>query len=101
MQCSRFAPRPLALLGNWLPVTLQCFPHWFPILRRGFHDYFLSLLLEKPRGQTSAQYARSGSDSDHGFNISSEFSTSPPRAAAILPDFHGVSRATWPYRTAP
>jgi HRDC domain-containing protein len=50
--------------------------------------------------QLSAQYARSGSDSDHGFNISSEFSTSPPRAVEMLPDFHGVSRATRPYRTA-
>jgi integrase len=50
--------------------------------------------------QLSAQYAHSGSDSDHGFNISNELSTSPPRAVAMLAHFHEVSRATWPRRTA-
>src|SRR5262250_1704383 len=36
----------------------------------------------------------------HGFNFSSEFSTSPLRAVAILPlsDFHEVSRAGRPYK---
>jgi len=38
-------------------------------------------ILKNNDAQLSAQYARSGSDSDHGFNISSEFSTSPSRAA--------------------
>jgi hypothetical protein len=37
----------------------------------------------------------------HGFDLSSEFSTSPLRAAKILAlNFHEVSRAGWPYRTA-
>src|SRR5437764_13974739 len=53
MQHPGLAPRAFSLLAEWLPIPLQCFPHWFPILGRRFHDYFFSLLLEKPCGQAS------------------------------------------------
>src|SRR5437868_10754881 len=53
MQRPGLAPRAFSLLAEWLPIPLQCFPHWFPILGGRFHDYFFSLLLEKPCGQAS------------------------------------------------
>jgi hypothetical protein len=48
MQCSRLPPCAFALLADRFPIPLQRPPHWFPILGRRFHDYFLSLLLEQP-----------------------------------------------------
>src|ERR1700688_3558560 len=53
MQRSRLPARTFPLLAYRLPVPLQRFPNWFPILRRRFHDYFLDLLLEQPCGQRS------------------------------------------------
>src|SRR6266478_1942084 len=53
MQRSRLPARAFPLLAYRLPIPLQCFPNWFPILRRRFHDYFLDLLLEQPCGQRS------------------------------------------------
>jgi hypothetical protein len=32
-------------------MLLQRLPHWPPILRCGFHDHFLDLLLDQPFGQ--------------------------------------------------
>src|ERR1700683_2921306 len=51
MQRSRLPPRAFALLAKRLPIPLQRFPDGFPILRRRFHNYFFSLLLEQPCGQ--------------------------------------------------
>src|SRR5713101_2436829 len=51
MQRSRLPARAFPLLAHRLPVPLQLFPNWFPILRRRFHDYFLDLLLEQPCSQ--------------------------------------------------
>ena len=53
MQCSRLPACAFPLLADRLPISLQRFPNWFPILRRRFHDYFLGLLLEQPCGQRS------------------------------------------------
>ena len=39
---------PLALCS---PVLLQRLPHWSPILRCRFQNYFLDLLLDQPFGQ--------------------------------------------------
>src|SRR5437763_5244765 len=175
MQHPGLAPRSFSLLADWLPIPLQCFPHWFPILGRRFHDYFFSLLLEKPCGQASQLFgaaaklaplkrvftcdfdvtddyrqhlfvnvdsrypirhssSRPGAESvlrflnqgrglslvcagryntaqlsaqirtlrirqEQGFNFSRQFSASPPRAGAMLADFHEVSRATWLHET--
>src|SRR5216684_5035459 len=51
MQRSRLTACAFPLLAHGLPIPLQRFPHWFPILRRRFHDYFLDLLLEQPCSQ--------------------------------------------------
>src|SRR5262249_20393575 len=41
--CSFSPPTPR------FPVSFQCSPYRFPILRRGFHHHFLDLLLDQPR----------------------------------------------------
>ena len=48
MECARHPARTFPLLTAWLPVPLQRSPNWFPVLRGGFHYYFLDLLLAEP-----------------------------------------------------
>src|SRR5262249_12861965 len=57
MQRSGPPPCAFSLLADRLPIPFQRFPHWFPILRRRFHDYFFDLLLDEPFRQQS-QMAR-------------------------------------------
>src|SRR5216110_2106183 len=42
-----------ALERYWEPIPLQCFPNWFPILGRRFHDHFIDLVLKQPCGERS------------------------------------------------
>src|SRR5438874_13186884 len=49
--------------------------------------------------QLSAQVRTLRIRQEHDFNFARKFSTSPPRAGAMLADFHEVSRATWPHET--
>ena len=53
MQRSRLTACAFPLLAYRLPIPLQCFPNWFPILGRRFHDHFLGLLLKQPCRQRS------------------------------------------------
>src|SRR5207237_1243340 len=48
MDCARHPARTFPLLTAWLPVPLQRSPDRFPVLRGGFHYYFLDLLLAEP-----------------------------------------------------
>src|SRR5712664_2671691 len=48
MECARHPARTFPLLTAWLPVPLQRSPNRFPVLRGGFHYYFLDLLLAEP-----------------------------------------------------
>jgi len=53
MQRSRLTTCAFPLLADRLPILFQCFPHWFPILRHRFHDYFPGLSLKQPCSQRS------------------------------------------------
>src|SRR5215468_5258906 len=48
MQASRHLACSFSPLTPRFPVSFQCSPYRFPILRRGFHYYFLDLLLDQP-----------------------------------------------------
>src|SRR5215813_14771026 len=51
MQRSGLSTCTFPLFVDRLPIPLQSSPHWFPILRRRFHDHFLDFLLEQPCGE--------------------------------------------------
>src|SRR5213078_3092896 len=53
MQRSRLPAGAFPFLAYRSPVPFQCFPYWFPVLCRRFHDYFFDLLLEQPCGERS------------------------------------------------
>src|SRR6266403_630214 len=53
MQRSRLTACAFPFLAYRLPIPFQRFPHWFPILRRRFHHYFLGLLLDQPCSERS------------------------------------------------
>ena len=53
MQRSRPPAGAFPFLAYRFPVPFQCFPNWFPVLCRRFHDYFFDLLLEQPCGERS------------------------------------------------
>jgi hypothetical protein len=46
MESSRHPARTFPLHTAWLPVPLHRPPNRFPVLRGGFHHYFLHLLLD-------------------------------------------------------
>jgi hypothetical protein len=48
MECARHPARTFPLLTAWLPILLEHSPNRFPVLRSGFHDHFLHLLLNQP-----------------------------------------------------
>src|SRR5258705_1945556 len=48
MECARHPARTFPFLTAWFPILLERSPNRFPVLRRGFHDHFLHLLLDKP-----------------------------------------------------
>src|SRR5215469_9953204 len=48
MQCSGHPARTFPSLTHWLPVPFQRSPNGFPILRGGFHHYFLHLVRDQP-----------------------------------------------------
>src|SRR5260370_2038824 len=53
MECSRHFPGTFPILTARFPVPFECAPERFPVLRRGFHHYFLDLLLDQPLGKQS------------------------------------------------
>src|SRR5215469_4809722 len=51
MQLSRHCASTFPFLADRPPVAFQRSPNRLPILRRGFHHYFLDLLLDQPLGK--------------------------------------------------
>src|SRR5215471_9727384 len=52
MQLSRHCASTFPFLADRPPVAFQRSPNRLPILRRGFHHYFLDLLLDQPLGKS-------------------------------------------------
>src|SRR6516165_6121869 len=100
------------------PRPASSYEHRFPLLCRtlaSFRPGAESVLRFFNQGRGLSPYPEESDDAQlfaqtrtlrirqrHGFDFSIEFSTSPLRAVAILTlsDFHEVSRAGRPYRTA-